>query len=251
MTEKEPIKYEHTLEIDSSQAPSRVVPKLLEWFQPNSVVDVGCGIGTWLKSFEDLGVKHVLGIEGDHLNRNLTLIDNQKIISHDLELPFHFDTTFDLVMSLEVAEHISPDSANVFIQSLVNLGEVILFSAAVPNQGGQHHLNEQWVEYWQEKFLQHQFHFYDVLRPLFWKDDAVDWYYKQNMFLVIKEGVDHPFKENQTILNYIHPELFTQKVNQLNLLNEKVDLKTATRIWLRILAKKLGVLDIYRTFVKK
>ena len=55
---------------------------------------------------------------------------------------------FDLVLSLEVAEHLPSECAEAFVESLVNLGPVILFSAAIPYQGGENHVNEQWPEYW-------------------------------------------------------------------------------------------------------
>lgn len=111
------------------------------------------------------------------------------------------------MISLEVAEHLSPRAADTFVASLVSLGDIVVFSAAIPGQGGQNHINEQRHDCWQEKFQKHNFHFYDVLRPIFWNNENVDWWYRQNMFVVIKEGVAHSFNPVQQILRIIHPGL--------------------------------------------
>ena len=59
---------------------------------------------------------------------------------------------FDLAISLEVAEHLKSSSSEDFVQSLTTLAPMILFSAAIPHQGGLHHINEQWLEYWGDLF---------------------------------------------------------------------------------------------------
>ena len=70
---------------------------------------------------------------------------------------------------LEVAEHIPPECADIFVESLTwGLAPVIMFSAAVPGQGGTLHLNEQWPAYWASKFAQHGYVLIDCLRPQLW-----------------------------------------------------------------------------------
>lgn len=46
-----------------------VVPIAIELARPKSVVDVGCGDGTWLSVFRHLGVNDTLGLDGDYVNR--------------------------------------------------------------------------------------------------------------------------------------------------------------------------------------
>jgi hypothetical protein len=107
------------------------------------------------------------------------------------------------VVSLEVAEHLPESSADTFIESLVAHGDVILFSAAVPGQGGQHHINEQWPEYWQQKFAKHGFYFHDTIRPLIWNNEKVNWWYRQNIFIINR------IRDNAAqALSKVHPELF-------------------------------------------
>ena len=116
---------------------------------------------------------------------------------------------FDLAICLEVAEHLSPDIGIHLVKLLTNLSDVILFSAAVPHQGGINHINEQWAEYWQEIFAEHGYEYYDVIRPKIWNNKNVKWWYKQNSFLVVKKNT-FDFEPTKNIHNLIHPELFIQ-----------------------------------------
>jgi len=150
--------------------------------EPRSVVDVGCGTGVWLNAFRDNGVNHLLGI--DHLTKSDVLeIPKSEFMDFDLCLPLRLDRKFDLVVSLEVAEHLPKDSAEVFVESLVSLGEVVLFSAAIPYQQGFHHVNEQWPEYWAELFAAKGFIPVDCIRARVWRNESVEPFYSQNTLL--------------------------------------------------------------------
>jgi hypothetical protein len=100
--------------------------------------------------------------------------------------PFSLSERFDLAISLEVAEHLPRRSASGFVRSLCQLAPIVLFSAAVPGQGGEHHVNEQWPEYWRQAFANHHFVMFDPFRPLLWHDERVAFYYRQNLFLFIR-----------------------------------------------------------------
>ena len=213
-------KYIHTTDVHNTRAAEEIVPILMEWFHPKSVVDVGCGLGTWLYVFKTHGVTEVLGIEGNHLKTDLLAISKAEILLTDLEQEFIIDKKFDLAISLEVAEHLSSDSASQFIDSLTKLSNIIVFSAAIPNQGGQNHINEQWISYWQSIFTKHDFTLSDEIRAVFWNNDKIEWWYKQNMILAIKNGTLLPFKEMKPPLNLVHPDLFTIKISTINSLLE-------------------------------
>src|SRR5205809_4162841 len=130
-----------------------VVPWLLHTIQPQSVVDVGCGTGTWLSVFHQLGVADILGIDGSWVETAQLEIPSRLFCPADLNRGFPVTRRFDLAISLEVAEHIPPHAAEAFIRGLVGLSPVIFFSAAIPQQGGTGHLNEQWPSYWQDLFI--------------------------------------------------------------------------------------------------
>ena len=165
-----------------------VVPHVLELVRPSSVVDVGCGAGSWLSVFRDHGIIDVLGIDGEDMSLDLLQIPREQFLSHDLTEPLVLGRRFDLALSLEVAEHLSPESASLFTASLVRLAPVILFSAAVPYQGGQNHVNEQWPEYWITLFERHGYLVLDCLRDRVWQNERVDWWYAQNMLLFCAGG---------------------------------------------------------------
>ncbi len=92
-------------------------------------------------------------------------------------------------MCLEVAEHLPKQSAPGFIRSLVRLAPVVLFSAAVPLQEGIHHVNEQWPAYWQDLFEQHGYRRLDLIRKEIWTNPEIQYYYRQNIFLFVREDL--------------------------------------------------------------
>lgn len=139
-----------------------------------SVIDVGCGTGTFLSVFKRNGVDEVLGIEGEWLNITKLQIDRDEILIRNLEEPMFLNRKFDLALCLEVIEHLSESSASIILESLSNLSDIIVFSATIPSQGGKDHINEQWVEYWQKKFLEKDYLFYDEFINLFWNNSKVD-----------------------------------------------------------------------------
>ena len=109
-----------------------IIPHVLKLISVDSVVDIGCGVGTWLSVFRNYGVKEILGIEGDWMPRKHLVIPETMFMSHDLTKNLKLNKTFDLAMSLEVAEHLPSDQAEIFVETLTKLAPVILFSAAIP-----------------------------------------------------------------------------------------------------------------------
>ena len=119
---------------------------------PKTVVDVGCNTGIFLQEFQRLGVERVLGLDGEWVPRERLQIPTSAFRAVDLRKPVALPEHFDLAMSLEVAEHLEPEYADTFVDSLVSLAPIVLFSAALPLQRGTHHVNCRWPEYWAEKF---------------------------------------------------------------------------------------------------
>ncbi len=212
------VRYLHDAKVHNTTGPGEVVPLVMDIVGPASVIDVGCGLGTWLVVFEEKGVREIMGVDGDYVNRSQLHISADQFMAADLTQPFHFPRKFDLVISLEVAEHLPENAADTFVQTLTSLGDTILFSAAIPGQGGQNHLNEQWPEYWQEKFARYAFRFYDVIRDKVWSNEKVEVWYRQNMFLVSKRELAE--KKVLDVLSRVHPELFRQKVEQISWLQQ-------------------------------
>lgn len=169
------------------RSPKVVVPLITSIVQPRSVVDVGCGVGSWLVAFRENGAEAILGLDGKHVDSTWLLIPRECFRAVDLSQSFRLDAKFDLAVCLEVAEHLPISSARVLVESLVQLAPVILFSAAIPLQGGTHHVNEQWPEYWQGLFQEYDYRMLDLIRQLIWKNPKVKSWYRQNMFLFVRE----------------------------------------------------------------
>jgi SAM-dependent methyltransferase len=173
----------------SLESAREIVPIVLELIQPEKVVDVGCGLGTWLSVFAELGVTEYLGIDGSYVPTDMLLVPKDRFRAHDLKLPLHLPDRYDLAVSLEVAEHLPASHAAVFVDSLTNLAPVVLFSAAVPFQGGTSHVNEQWPEYWADLFAHRGYEPVDCIRPRVWRNANVCWWYAQNAMLFVRSDL--------------------------------------------------------------
>jgi SAM-dependent methyltransferase len=196
-------RYIHDKKIHNTKSAEIVVPFIIEQLKPNSVLDVGCGLGSWLKVFENYGVTDYIGTDGTYLNLEMVECDKSKIKLLDLEKYQNFSRKFDLVITLEVAEHLNESSADEFVKTLINASDNIVFSAAIPFQGGMNHINEQWMDYWSYKFEKEGYKVYDIFRMKFWNEDKVDFWYRQNMYFnsILTIFIIH-FHIKQFILNY-------------------------------------------------
>lgn len=182
-----PTEFYHAQEPDSRRSAEVIVPILLELFGLKSVVDVGCGTGAWLSVFQELGIEDILGIDGEWIDRRALRIPPEKFRAIDLSRSFKLSRKFDLAMSLEVAEHLPASSAETFVDTLVSLSPVVLFSAAIPGQGGTHHVNEQWPGYWARLFESRGYLAIDCIRRRVWDNAHVQWYYAQNALVFVAE----------------------------------------------------------------
>lgn len=172
-----------------------IIPIVTELFgHPESVADVGCGEGAWLSVWKELSPHEsicVHGFDGDYVGDENLLIDPSEFTAVNLDHQLVVDETFDIVQSFEVAEHLPESSAEGFMDMLVSLGDVIVFSAAIPGQIGRGHINEQWPEYWDEKFQTRGYVGSNHIRDLIWENPDVENWYKQNTILYVKNPPEH------------------------------------------------------------
>jgi SAM-dependent methyltransferase len=161
---------------------------IVSLLQPSSVIDIGCGIGTWLAAFRENGVDDIIGVDGNYVDRSRLLIPETSFIPADISKPFSLERSFDLAVSLEVGEHLPRRTAPTFVKSLCSLAPLVLFSAAVPYQGGDHHVNEQWPSYWRGVFRPHDYTMLDPFRAGIWHDERVEGWYRQNLCLFAHES---------------------------------------------------------------
>lgn len=151
-----------------------------------SVLDVGCAQGVWLSAWTNAGVEEIFGIDGEYVSTESLRIPPRFFQSADLSRPWNLSRRFDLVQSLEVAEHVPESAANQFIENLVAHSRgIILFSAAPPGQGGEFHVNEKPYEYWRGKFHTFGYEPYDCIRPLIRTDATIPFWYRYNTILYV------------------------------------------------------------------
>jgi len=154
---------------------------------PHSAVDIGCGSGTWAAAFSArFPGAEVRGVDGTYVDRDNLLIDPANFQAHDLTLPLPADRRFGLAISLEVAEHLPSASGPDLIRTLVDHADHVLFSAAIPGQGGEFHINEQPLEYWRNLFRAHRYDAVDYLRPILRADHRVEPWYRYNSVLYVR-----------------------------------------------------------------
>jgi len=208
------VKYIHDDIVHNFSAAREILPLVFSIYKPSNILDVGCGTGTWLKVAQDLGINQIQGIDGSYVDRSMLKINEDNFYEHDLNTSFNLHKKFDLAICLEVAEHLYPTAAGDLITSLTQHSDVILFSAALPGQGGQRHINEQWPSYWQKLFAEKEFQMQDVIRLQIWNNVKIERWYRQNIFLVVNKNHALANSENKDALSLIHPELFEAVVQQ-------------------------------------
>ncbi len=191
-----------------------VLGKLKEWIDPKSAADVGCGVGTWLAAAKEMGIADVQGFEGPWAKTANLVLKEGEVSFQNLEEKVAMNRTFDLVISLEVAEHLAPSRAAGFVADLAALGDCVLFSAAIPMQGGTGHVNEQWQSYWAKHFADQGFTALDPLRPMIWQDGEIAFWYRQNMLVYAREGSQAAADLQKlgfaapAMLDLVHPEQY-------------------------------------------
>jgi SAM-dependent methyltransferase len=167
----------------SARSAAETVPLVLELIQPASAVDVGCGTGSWLSALQQAGTRDVLGVDGPWADTTMLTIPPEQFMAFDLNKPLRLPRRFDLVLSLEVAQHLPAARAGAFVGSLTGLGPLVLFSSAIPYQGGIGHVNEQWPDYWARLFERRGYVTIDPFRRRLWDNENVEWWFAQNLLL--------------------------------------------------------------------
>lgn len=196
-----------------------VLPIVFNLVQPHRVVNVGCGAGTWLAVCRELGAQEVLGIDGDWVGANTLQIPARSFQAADLREPLKLPDVYDLVISVEAAEHLPETRAESFVADLARLGRAVLFSAAIPRQGGDRHINEQWQDYWADLFAKRGYAAIDCVRPAVWNNPKVDYWYAQNVLLYVAKDLLESSADLRTAhartnpgqLSVVHPHLFAMR----------------------------------------
>jgi hypothetical protein len=128
-----------------------VADVLYKEYEPDSVIDFGCGLGRYLTGFQAQGAR-IHGVEGFSEAREHAEIPNEALTIHDLREPLEINEQYDLALCIETAEHIPPAYADTLVDTITSAAPRVVFTAAPPGNGGTHHVNEASREYWIDKF---------------------------------------------------------------------------------------------------
>lgn len=183
---------------------SLIIPLIIQWVMPKSIIDFGCGEGAWLReALRQNNKLEILGIDGDYIDEKRLKIPRENFFAFDLRKRIFLNRKFDLAISTEVAEHLEADFADIFVENVTEASDQILFSAAIPGQGGTHHINEQWQAYWIDKFEKKGYYCDYSIRNYFWDEPKISSWRRQNLLFFSKRRQNiAPIKQ---IKNVIHP----------------------------------------------
>ncbi|HEX4006021.1 MAG TPA: glycosyltransferase 87 family protein [Acidobacteriaceae bacterium] len=167
----------------ATRSAETIIPIVVKHLPVTGILDVGCGAGAWVAVYRKLGIQDSMGVDGDYVDRTALLVPPEAFAAHDVAQPFDLGRRFSLVQCLEVGEHIDPAASRTLVANLVHHGDCVLFSAAIPGQGGENHVNEQPYAYWRGLFAEHGYAPFDFLRPLLRDAAGVEPWYRHNTLL--------------------------------------------------------------------
>jgi len=184
-----------------------------------SVADFGTGRGTWLKAAIALGVSDVRGYDIPEIPVEQRQFPAERFFAADLGQPIDIKRQFDLAISTEVAEHLPKEHAATFIANIAKASDIVLFSGAIPYQGGAGHWNENWVEYWVKLFTPHGFDCFDLLRLPLWNEAAIRSYYRQNVLIFAKGNAAKTLRDKGHVAtpnapSLVHPEQYLKSIGR-------------------------------------
>jgi SAM-dependent methyltransferase len=190
--------------------------------RPDTIVDVGCGYGFFLaEAAKAWSPSRILGIDGPWVETDRLQFTPSAFRVHDLHVPLRLEARFDLAVCLEVAEHVAEEHAGDLIGLLTGASDMVLFSAAIPGQGGKGHLNEQFPSYWCSHFAARGFVPVDILHSLVWTDEGLFNWFRQNLLIFVAEPrlASLPrlaaSRTPPALLDRVHPQYFRRRTRQL------------------------------------
>ena len=198
---------------------AQIILKILfEYYKPNSVIDIGCGIGSWLKAVKEFGIDNIKGVDCNEVDENSLFVPRKYIYIDNLELHKNVNNEkYDLLLNIEVAEHLHNSCSEDFIKMLVSYSDIILFSAAIPYQSGINHINCQPLQFWYNIFSKYDYVCFDFRDKLMDLYEDIASYYAQNILLYVHRDKSYKFNNfkltNRPIL-YYHPDFVNGIVNK-------------------------------------
>ncbi|MFS4580828.1 methyltransferase domain-containing protein [Phaeobacter sp. C3_T13_0] len=176
------------IDIGARSSAQALIAAVQPWLGARSVLDLGSGRGVWLSEWAKSGVEDIAGVDGDYVDRSRLAIPAAQYHAADLTQDVDLGRRFDLAQSLEVGEHLPADASHKLVAGLTRHANRILFSAAVPGQGGEFHINEQPLSFWQDLFAAKGYRAFDCVRPALKNAEGVEPWYRYNTVLYMNDA---------------------------------------------------------------
>jgi len=229
-----------------------ILPLVINMFPKiESAADFGCGTGVWLSALRDLGIKDIVGYDGAWVEKEMLKIPFENFIVVDLDKKIALPRKYDIAISIETAEHIQKDSAKIFVETLTNASDIVLFSAAIPFQGGTNHYNEQWQDYWCKIFYEFGYCWVETFKKQIWDNKGIRTLYKQNLGLFVKNEKLKDIvvlKAKEKMWDIVHPETYLLKINQIKQFKEDFSMILGEKIniegkWNKLQSEQASILS--------
>jgi SAM-dependent methyltransferase len=188
--------------VNSSKSAEIIFSELWPYLKnSNSFIDLGCGMGAWSKELEKRGIVNFKMFDHPSLDPSQVLIKNKEnFIPINLEKELPALSNVDLAICIEVLEHFKLNRALELLDFLTDSSDLILFSAAIPNQKGVGHINEQRHSFWHNEFNKKGFKFFDGFKSkLFKYENEIRFYHIQNLFIYYRESKSNLFDNRDNI----------------------------------------------------
>lgn len=214
--------WHHHYGLITSQSAHKMIGYLRNLFNIHSAIEFGCGHAHWLEAAEKLGVSDIRGLDGEWTELDQLRIDQSKFHIVDLEKPVDLKRKFDLAICMEVGEHLHQNASAQFINSICKHADLVLYGAAIPLQGGFKHINEKWQSFWAGHFHAEGYRAFDLMRPVFWSDTGIHYYYRQNALIYISQNAKELIAraerlgaelQSNPILDIVHPEKYIESAD--------------------------------------
>ena len=167
----------------------RAIPHFTNYMKENfvfeSMCDLGCGPGDFLRELQN--ERDVLGVDFSVGVPQTLAIDPSKYVDADLTKPLPFNRHFDVVMSLEVWEHLHPEFEKQYLDNVDSLTpDHVIISCAAPKQWGRHHYSPHEAQYVLDAMISRGYVFDEELTAKFKKIKLLASFYRRNTFVFHK-----------------------------------------------------------------
>jgi glycosyltransferase involved in cell wall biosynthesis/SAM-dependent methyltransferase len=156
------------------------------YLAPQSVLDLGCGNGTWLDVLASRAPRDILGVEEESVGPRDLAVDPARVLNASLARPLDLDRSFDLVLCLQGPDHVEPQFAKVLVGNCTRHADAVLFCVGLPSEvGSDSERGGRWIEL----FRNEDFQAVDLVRPLIWQDPRIPACYRQHLWLFLHQDV--------------------------------------------------------------